>query len=136
MNASRGLADLCGGGAFLRVVRSLFIHVSGQMQDECLRRGIGRRADHIVAESRMELNRFRYAARHAMLMSCWQVNQTRQALCGASLRLEKRKAIDGFCLRFGRWFPERPNTVLLLQARAKKDAIEHDIAELILRPHV
>jgi hypothetical protein len=26
--------------------------------------------------------------------------------------------------------------VLLLQARAKKDAIEHDIAELILRPHV
>src|SRR5262249_28041701 len=42
-----------------------------------------------------------------------------------------------FLLAFRQVVSERPNTVLLVAGEGEqKDAIEHDIAELILRPHV
>ena len=141
VNASRAASLIyVAAERFCGSFTDLFIHVGRQMQDEYLRRGIGRRADHIVAESGMELYQFRHAsppadANKLLASPIGRLDKPFVVLfLGA---LEKRKAHRRFLLAFQHVVSERPNTVLLVAGEGEeKGAIEHDVAELKLNAHV
>lgn len=118
----------------------LFVHVGPHMRDECAARNIGRNARHIVAESGMDVARFRNAPPPAdqddLLAS--PVDSIARPFVVLSLAvLEPRKGLRKFLPVFCRLVAHRPNTVLLVAGEGGERAALRDLAAALgLQRHV
>jgi glycosyltransferase involved in cell wall biosynthesis len=118
----------------------VFIHVTAELRDECVRRGIGQKAHHIVAESGMNTKRFREAcppkdAAELLHTPNGGTQGPFVVLCLGAL--EPRKGHRRFLPVFSKIVARRPNTILLIAGEGpERSAIERDVRELGLVSHV
>lgn len=116
-----------------------FLHVSGNMREECLKHGIGRSSLHAVAESGMETERFRSAAiphdGSELLKS--PIGAGRPFVLLMIAVLERRKGQRNFLKVFERIVATHPNSVLLLAGDGvERDMIEGEVERRGLKQHV
>ena len=117
-----------------------FVHVSHGMQEECLKNGIGIRALHVVAESGMDIGRFRNAPTPEDALQLLQspIGDADAPFVILSLAaLEARKGIPQFLNVFRRIVDQRPNSLLLLAGEgSQRGDIEAHVRLLALSRHV
>jgi glycosyltransferase involved in cell wall biosynthesis len=128
------LERLCG------VYTHAFVHVSTGMREECLRNGVGSGAVHAVAESGIDIGRFRNPlppADAANLLHSPIGSPERPFVILSLAALERRKGHRQFLKVFRMVVEQRPNSILLLAGDgSERSAIEAEVRRLRLSRHV
>jgi glycosyltransferase involved in cell wall biosynthesis len=128
------LERICG------VFTHAFVHVSTGMREECLKNGVGSGAVHTVAESGIDIGRFRNPLPPADAPDLLQspVKSTKCPFVILSLAaLERRKGQRQFLKVFRTVVEHRPNSILLLAGDGgARSEIEAEVRRLGLSHHV
>ena len=128
------LERICG------VYTHAFVHVSTGMREECLRNGVGSGAVHAVAESGIEIARFRNPPPPADACNLLRspIGSTKRPFVILSLAaLERRKGQRQFLKVFRLIVEQRPNSILLLAGDgSERSEVEADVRRLGLSRHV
>jgi glycosyltransferase involved in cell wall biosynthesis len=118
----------------------LFIHVSPQMREECEKRSIGSRAQHVIIESGMDVDRFRNGKPPhdgLDLLESPTGSDVKPFVILFLGALEKRKGHAHFLPVFKDVVSERSNTILLIAGEGEqRHEVGNDIQRLNLNSHV
>jgi glycosyltransferase involved in cell wall biosynthesis len=128
------LERICG------VFTHAFVHVSTGMREECLKNGVGSGAVHAVAESGIDIGRFRNPCPPADMVDLLQspIGSAKRPFVMVSLAaLERRKGHRQFLKVFRMVVEQRPNSILLLAGDgSERSEIEAEVRRLGLSRHV
>ena len=128
------LERICG------ICTHAFVHVSTGMREECLKNGVGSGALHAVAESGLDIARFRNPSPPGDAVDLLQspTGSTKRPFVILSLAaLERRKGQRQFLKVFRRVVEQRPNSILLLAGEgSERTEIEAEVRRLGLSRHV
>jgi glycosyltransferase involved in cell wall biosynthesis len=128
------LERICG------VFTHAFVHVSTGMREECLKNGVGNGAVHAVAESGIDIGRFRNPSPPVDMFDLLQspIGSAKRPFVVVSLAaLERRKGHRHLVKVFRMVVEQRPNSILLLAGDgSERSEVEAEVRRLGLSRHV